>query len=111
MICLVKKLGYSASQSYKLLYSGGLQIYSTMDPSIQAIVDEERSTMLTITSLQQEAGFLEYSLNYALTVCHADGSESTYTENDLINYFQSEKKTSNVCKYLCFKRRYLSLCP
>lgn len=88
---LQSKLGYSASQSYKLLYSGGLQIYSTMDPSIQAIVDEEINNADNYIS-STGSRLLEYSLNYALTVCHADGSESTYTENDLINYFQSEKK-------------------
>ena len=88
---LQSKLGYSASQSYKLLYSGGLQIYSTMDPSIQSIVDEEVSNADNYIS-STGSRLLEYSLNYALTVCHADGSESTYTENDLISYFQSEKK-------------------
>ena len=88
---LQSKLGYSASQSYKLLYSGGLQIYSTMDPSIQTIVDEEVNNADNYIS-STGSRLLEYSLNYALTVCHADGSESTYTENDLISYFQSEKK-------------------
>ena len=87
---LQSKLGYSASQAYKLLYSGGLQIYSTMDPSIQAIVDEEINNADNYIS-STGSRLLEYSLNYALTVCHADGSESTYTENDLISYFQSEK--------------------
>lgn len=107
---LQSKLGYSASQSYKLLYSGGLQFNSTRDPSIQAIVDEEVNNADNYIS-STGSRLLEYSLNYALTVCHADGSESTYTENDLISYFQIRKKTGNVCKYLCFKRRYLSLCP
>ena len=88
---LQSKLGYSASQSYKLLYSGGLQIYSTMDPSIQSIVDEEVNNADNYIS-STGSRLLEYSLNYALTVCHADGSESTYTENDLTSYFQSEKK-------------------
>ena len=88
---LQSKLGYSTSQSYKLLYSGGLQIYSTMDPSIQAIVDEEVNNADNYIS-STGSRLLEYSLNYTLTVCHADGSESTYTENDLTSYFQSEKK-------------------
>lgn len=88
---LQSKLGYSASQSYKLLYSGGLQIYSTMDPSIQAIVDEEVNNADNYIS-STGSRLLEYSLNYTLTVCHADGSESTYTENDLTSYFQSKKK-------------------
>lgn len=88
---LQSKLDYSASQSYKLLYSGGLQIYSTMDPSIQAIVDEEVNNADNYIS-STGSRLLEYSLNYTLTVCHADGSESTYTENDLTSYFQSKKK-------------------
>ena len=107
---LQSKLGYSASQSYKLLYSGGLQIYSTMDPSIQAIVDEEINNADNYIS-STGSRLLEYSLNYALTVCHADGSESTYTENDLISYFQSEKKQATFANIYASKEEYLSLCP
>ena len=91
MDALMNQLGYTESQASNLLYSGGLQIYSTMDPSIQAIVDEEINNADNYIS-STGSRLLEYSLNYALTVCHADGSESTYTENDLISYFQSEKK-------------------
>ena len=32
--------GYNETQAFTLLYSGGLQIYSTQDPNIQAICDE-----------------------------------------------------------------------
>ena len=32
--------GYNETQAYTLLYSGGLKIYSTQDPAIQAICDE-----------------------------------------------------------------------
>lgn len=35
--------GYNESQIYTLLYSGGLKIHATMDPTIQAIADEEFS--------------------------------------------------------------------
>ena len=38
---LVEELGYTESEAYTLLYSGGLEIYSTQDPQMQAIVDEE----------------------------------------------------------------------
>ena len=38
---LQEKLGYSESEAYALLYSGGLSIYSTQDSSIQSIVEEE----------------------------------------------------------------------
>ena len=32
--------GYNETQAYTLLYTGGLKIYSTQDPKIQAICDE-----------------------------------------------------------------------
>ena len=35
--------GYSSKDAYNKLYSGGLQIYTTQDPNIQQIVDEEYS--------------------------------------------------------------------
>ena len=105
---LQSKLGYSASQSYKLLYSGGLQIYSTMDPSIQAIVDEEINNADNYIS-STGSRLLEYSLNYALTVCHADGSESTYTENDLISYFQSEKNRQRLQIFMLQKKIFIAL--
>ena len=40
---LVEKCGYTKEQAYQLLYSGGLEIYTTQDPEIQAIVDDEIS--------------------------------------------------------------------
>ena len=87
---LQEKLGYSASQAYQLLYRGGIQIYSTMDPTIQSIVDEEVNNEDNYISSTGNK-LLEYSLSYTLTVCHSDGSESSYTEKDLTHYFQSEK--------------------
>ena len=41
MNALQEKLGYTETQAYNLLYSGGLSIYTTQDPKLQAIVDEE----------------------------------------------------------------------
>lgn len=37
---LQDELGYTESVATKMLYSGGLKIYATVDPQIQAIVDE-----------------------------------------------------------------------
>ena len=37
---LQKELGYTESVATKMLYSGGLKIYSTVDPQVQQIVDE-----------------------------------------------------------------------
>ena len=38
---LMEVKGYTETQAYKALYEGGLTIYSTQDPSIQQICDEE----------------------------------------------------------------------
>lgn len=38
---LVEQKGYTETQAYKALYQGGLTIYSTQDPEIQAICDDE----------------------------------------------------------------------
>lgn len=37
---LVKEKGYSESYAYSLVYSGGIQIYSTMDVNVQNAIDE-----------------------------------------------------------------------
>ena len=37
---LMEVKGYNETQAYNLLYSGGLSIYTTQDPDIQAICDD-----------------------------------------------------------------------
>lgn len=38
---LMNVKGYTETQARNALYSGGLQVYTTQDPTIQAILDEE----------------------------------------------------------------------
>ncbi len=38
---LIDEKGYTETQAYKALYSGGLTIYSTQDSNLQKICDEE----------------------------------------------------------------------
>ncbi len=73
---LQTELGYTQTQAYKLLYSGGLRIYTTMDPDIQTIVEEECSN-------PDNYPITEYSISYNLQVTHADGSSAVYTESDI----------------------------
>ena len=42
---LMNVLGYSQTEAYRALYNGGLTIYSTQDPDMQAICDEEVANM------------------------------------------------------------------
>ena len=73
---LVEELGYTESEAYTLLYSGGLEIYSTQDPQMQAIVDEE---------LSDPENYVEtwYGLEYRLSIRHPDDSLTHYSGSDL----------------------------
>lgn len=73
---LKEEFGYTQTQAYKLLYSGGLRIYTTMDPTIQKIVEEECSNPVNYP-------IEEYSITYTLRVLHKDGTTDTYNEYDL----------------------------
>ena len=66
-------LGFSETQAYNQIYSGGLSIYSTQNLTMQAICDEE---------LNDDGNFpsnVEWGLDYALTVTRADGSQENYS--------------------------------
>ncbi len=65
--------GYTETQAYHLLYSGGLSIYSTQDSGIQKIVD------YVVTDPANFPAQTNWYLNYALTVEADDGSLSNYS--------------------------------
>lgn len=73
---LKEKLGYTETQAHNLLYSGGLEIYTTQDPDIQAIVDEEINNPENYTAAR-------YSIEYRLSVTHGDGTTQHYSEEGL----------------------------
>lgn len=74
--------GYTQTQAYNALYSGGLSIYTTQDASIQQICDEEFS------NLENYPAGTEVSLTYRLTVQKEDGSLENYSEQTMLDYFQ-----------------------
>lgn len=73
---LMEKLGYTDTQAHNLLYSGGLQIYTTQDPEIQAIVDSEVNNPENYTATR-------YSIEYRLSVTHEDGSTEHFSEENI----------------------------
>lgn len=86
---LQDRLGYTASQANQLLYSGGLQIYTTMDSEIQKIVDEEVNNSANYISASGSV-LEEYSLNYSLSILHEDGTQTYYNEKDITAYYQAQ---------------------
>ena len=79
---LMEKLGYTETQAHNLLYSGGLQIYTTQDPALQAIVDEEVNDPSNYSAAR-------YSLEYRLSVTHADGTTEHFSEKNLKSWHAS----------------------
>lgn len=73
---LIQQLGYSETQAHNLLFGGGLSIYTTQDPALQAIVDEE---------VNDPDNYLtaKYSVEYRLSVTHADGTTEHYSEETM----------------------------
>ena len=76
--------GYTRTQAQNMLYSGGLSIYMTQDPTIQAILDEEYSNPENFPAQVQ------YALDYALTVADEEGNETNYSKEMLRLYFRDE---------------------
>ncbi len=82
---LQKQRGYSQMQANNLLYSGGLQIYTTLDPAMQTIIDEEVNN-----ESHYPNALTRYSCTFTMLVTYADGSEKTFTENNMKQYFRSQ---------------------
>lgn len=83
MEALQEKLGYTETQAYNLLYSGGLSIYTTQDPHLQAIVDEEVNN-------PDNYDVVYYAPDYRLSVQHDDGTTTHYSDESMKNYFRND---------------------
>lgn len=78
---LQEQKGYTEAQAYTALYSGGLKIYTTQDPAIQQICDEEYSNPENFPAGSQ------VTLDYSLTVKHPNGEQENYSKEMLEAYF------------------------
>lgn len=85
---LREEKGYSETQAYNLLYTGGLTIRSTQDMSIQEICDE-------VTSDESYYPATEYGLEFALTIHRADGSVENYSKENLATYIRETHNDNN----------------
>ncbi|MBQ3583958.1 MAG: transglycosylase domain-containing protein [Lachnospiraceae bacterium] len=77
---LQEQKGYTQTQAYNVLYSGGLTIYTTQDTTIQNICDEE------VNNPDNYPLAVKYSVNWAWSVKKADGTVQNYSEVDLEYY-------------------------
>ncbi len=94
--------GYNETQAYTLLYSGGLKIYSTQDPAIQAICDE---------AFADESNFpanTKWYLNYDLTVIKENGDRVNYS-TEMFRSFWRESKTGYNLIYSSQDEAYIDI--
>lgn len=83
---LKTKCGYTETQAYNTLYSRGLTIYSTQDSDMQKTVDR------ITNNKKYYPKDSEYQLHYQLTIRNREGSELTYSVEDMENWFKKTKK-------------------
>ena len=81
--------GYSEAQAFSMLYTGGLKIYSTQDPTIQAICDE------VCSNEENYPQGTTWYLNYQLTIQRSNGENDNFSKEMLEDYLKengSDKK-------------------
>ena len=80
---LQEQKGYSETEAYSLLYSGGLTIHATQKPAVQEIVDRE------INNVENYPSAPETSFTFRLTIQKPDGSFQNYSEQTMLSYYQA----------------------
>ena len=75
--------GYTQTQAYNLIYRGGLQIYSCQDSELQKYAEE------AVNNPEYYSGRYDFTLRYRIQIKDKDGEYHSYTENSILNYYQS----------------------
>lgn len=87
---LMEVKGYNETQAYNLLYSGGLSIYTTQDPDIQAICDE------VFGNEENYPSNVKWYLNYALTIDKANGEKENHSTEMFKAHFKQTNSSFNL---------------
>lgn len=80
---LINVAGYNETMAQKLLVSGGLRIESTLDPTIQAIADEEYANPDNFPES------VKWYLDYALTITDNAGEKHNYSKENMTTWFKA----------------------
>lgn len=81
---LMELKGFNETQAHWLLFSGGLSIYTTQDPDIQAICDEVYSNE------ENYPENVKWYLNYALTIEKANGEKENHSTEMFKAYYKQQ---------------------
>lgn len=75
--------GYTQTQAYNLVYRGGLQIYSCQDGELQKYAEE------VVNNPDYYSGRYDFTLRYRIQIKDKNGDYHSYTENSILNFYQS----------------------
>ncbi|MBQ8815072.1 MAG: transglycosylase domain-containing protein [Lachnospiraceae bacterium] len=96
--------GYSQTEAHNLIYSSGLQVFTTLDSDIQSIVDEEiNNTENYINEYLGASGnaLIHYAISsYQLSVTRADGTTQHFSEGHVKLWYQSDDGAGADAKFL-----------
>ncbi|MDE7207680.1 MAG: transglycosylase domain-containing protein, partial [Lachnospiraceae bacterium] len=87
---LIEIKGFNETQAYNLLYSGGLSIYTTQDPDIQAICDE------VFGNEENYPENTKWYLNYVLTIEKANGEKENHSTEMFREYYRQSSPSFNL---------------
>lgn len=87
---LMEIKGFNETQAYRLVYSGGLSIYTTQDPDIQAICDE------VYGNEENYPENTKWYLNYALTIKKANGEKENHSTEMYKAYYKQQIPSFNL---------------
>ncbi len=82
----LQEIGYSSYDANRMLYSGGLQIYTTQDPDVQAVLDKYFTNEENFPAVGK-GSYYELSKGYALSLVGTNGEASHYHLADVLAYY------------------------
>jgi penicillin-binding protein 1A len=82
-------MGTDKKEAERMLNSGGLRIYTTMDPEIQKIMNEE------FQNPDNYSSEVHWYLNYALTITDNVGEQHNFSKEMMTKWFKEEQGQSN----------------
>lgn len=87
---LMEEKGYNETQAYKLVYSGGLQIFAAQDPKIQKICDD------IYNNEENYPENTKWLLDYQLTIKTSNGEYVNHSTEMFKAYFQQQSAAYNL---------------
>ena len=87
MTDMQEQLGYSSTQAYNTLYSGGLSIFTTQDLDIQKICDEE------IENPEHYPENVKWYLKYQVTFEDSTGETHNFSTYNFESYFKENRSS------------------